>query len=551
MPEVRAGVTVASVAGSFASGEQVVAPSAYQLNGAVGPTGRGGSVSFRSSVGYAARCAAIAVGYFAFTEIGKAVYLKGPAGAFWPSAGLGIAILYLGGFRWWPAVLLGDLGSLASDVIQLGVAPGTAVAEAAGDLARTIVAVVILERLVGPRIALDRLREAGAVLLAVVCGAAIAATVAALAQLASNAIGSAQILGFWRSWWLGDVCGGLVVLSLALAWARGPGAVLRHRVVPEGAVVIAAVVGLSLVALSPQAPLTYLVFPALIWAALRLGPQGATLALTIAVAIAVFVTSNALGPFVGHTPTENALNLQLYIAVAAITTLYVTALVSERGRATLALADSRARIVAAADTERRRIERDLHDGAQQRLVAAAINLTLADEVDGDARVLHERIGESRREIEEALIELREIAHGIYPTSLARSGLSRAFDWLARRYRGKVVVTEATVGRFSPEIELAFYYCSLEAVQNVSKHAGPQAHIWIRLYVNADQLHLEVRDNGSGFDVDRTRDGIGLQSMSDRLGAVGGRVDVASGPGKGTLVAASVPVGRHPTTPALC
>jgi signal transduction histidine kinase len=207
------------------------------------------------------------------------------------------------------------------------------------------------------------------------------------------------------------------------------------------------------------------------------------------------------------------------------------------------LVESRARLASASERERRKLERDLHDGAQQRLVAATINLTLADEA-GDERERHDRIAESRREIEEALIELREVSHGIYPTALAVSGLPGAFDWLSRRYHGKVVVTEATVERFSPEIELAIYYSGLEAVQNASKHAGAEAHISIRLYVDADELHLEVRDDGRGFDLDRARDGVGIQNMRDRLGAVAGRVDVTSEPGKGTLVAASAPVGTR-------
>jgi signal transduction histidine kinase len=208
------------------------------------------------------------------------------------------------------------------------------------------------------------------------------------------------------------------------------------------------------------------------------------------------------------------------------------------------LADSRARLASAAERERRKLERDLHDGAQQRLVAATINLTLADEATDD-QDLNERIADARAEIEHALSELREIAHGIYPTALARSGLGRAFDWLADRYQGNLEVTEATARRFSPEIELAMYYCGLEAVQNASKHAGPEARTSIRLYVDADQLHLEVRDNGAGFDVARVRDGDGLQNMRDRLGAVEGRVDVISERGEGTLVAVAAPVRAAP------
>jgi signal transduction histidine kinase len=174
------------------------------------------------------------------------------------------------------------------------------------------------------------------------------------------------------------------------------------------------------------------------------------------------------------------------------------------------------------------------------LAAAAINLTLADDA-GDERERHDRIADSRTEIEEALTELREIAHGIYPTALARSGLGRAFDSLADRYHGKLIVTEAAVGRFLPEIELAVYYCGLEAVQNAVKHAGPRARIWIRLFIEADQLRLEVRDDGEGFDVASARGGDGLQNMRDRLGAVGGHVDVTSEPGKGTCVTASVAI----------
>jgi signal transduction histidine kinase len=208
------------------------------------------------------------------------------------------------------------------------------------------------------------------------------------------------------------------------------------------------------------------------------------------------------------------------------------------------LTDSRARLASATERERRRLERDLHDGVQQRLAAAAINLTLADDAGGE-RELHDRIADSRAEIEEALTGLREIAHGIYPTALARSGLGRAFGWLASRHHGKLIVSEAAVGRFSPEIELAFYYCGLEAVQNAVKHAGPHARIWIRLFTEGDQLRLEVRDDGEGFDVARVSGGDGLQNMRDRLGAVGGHVDVASEPGRGTCVAVSVPVRMPP------
>ena len=205
------------------------------------------------------------------------------------------------------------------------------------------------------------------------------------------------------------------------------------------------------------------------------------------------------------------------------------------------LADSRSRIVSAGDRERRKLERDLHDGAQQRLVAASINLSLGRELADGNPELKERVTDASVEVEEALTELREVAHGIYPPALGRWGLVRAFELLAARFPGRVTVAEGSVGRFPSEVEAAVYYTCTEAVQNALKHAGAGASISIRLYAHADRLHLEVRDHGSGFDVAGAPEGIGLQNMRDRLGAVGGRVEIASEPGHGTLVAATAPV----------
>jgi signal transduction histidine kinase len=484
---------------------------------------------------------AIAAGYYAFTELGKSLLLTGPAGAFWPSAGLGIAVLYLGGLRWWPAVLLGDLGSLLTDVIHLGLPAGTALAEAVGDLARTLVSVVILQRLTGPRIGIDRLQQVGAVLVAVVSGAVISATVAMLALLAGHRIESSEMVVFWRSWWLGDVSGGLVVLPLALAWARPVASLLRQRAAPEGVVVFAAVVGLSVGALSSRQPLTYLVFPALIWTAVRLGPQGATLAVAIAVLITVWITSNELGPFVAHAPNDAALNLQLYITIAALTTLCLAAVVSERGRAGLALAESRARIVAAADAERRRIERDLHDGAQQGLVALRIRLGVVEDLlDRDPASAREKIGDLGPAIDDVLDDIRSLCAGIYPSSLATSGLVEALRSLARRSVIPASVEIEGIERCRPEVEAAVYFCCSEALQNAGKHALGVTTVSISLKHDGD-LRFEVSDDGAGFPPLLVRSGHGLANIRERIEAVGGSVRIVSGPEGGTRIIGSVPL----------
>ena len=208
------------------------------------------------------------------------------------------------------------------------------------------------------------------------------------------------------------------------------------------------------------------------------------------------------------------------------------------------LADSRARIVSVGARERRKLERDLHDGAQQPLVAASINLSLAGELADGNPELQGRVSEASSEVEEALAGLRELAHGL-SASVARWGLRRAFDVLAARYPDRIEITGASAGRFPPEVEAAVYYCCLEAVQNASKHAGSDPHVSIRRYTEADQLHLEVRDNGPGFDVSAGHDGVGLQNLRDRLGAVRGSVEIVSEPGHGTLVAATAPLRRDP------
>ena len=157
----------------------------------------------------------IAAGYYAAVQGGLALLLTGPAGAFWPATGVGIAVLYLGGLRWWPGVLLGDLLTR-----EFALPLWAVLAETAGNVARALLAVLILQRLVGRRAAMDRLEQVGAVLAAVAVGEAVSATVAMLVRQTGGLIDVSEMGVFWRSWWLGGLAGGLVVVPLALAWAH-------------------------------------------------------------------------------------------------------------------------------------------------------------------------------------------------------------------------------------------------------------------------------------------------------------------------------------------
>jgi signal transduction histidine kinase len=152
------------------------------------------------------------------------------------------------------------------------------------------------------------------------------------------------------------------------------------------------------------------------------------------------------------------------------------------------------------------------------------------------------------ELDEAIGELRDLAHGIYPRLLADRGLDGAVRALALRFAGRVSVTEASEAAFPPEIETAVYYCCLEAVQNAVKHAGPDAKIWVRLHADARELRLEVRDDGPGFEASNNHHGAGLDNMRDRIGSVGGDLEIISRAGHGTLVVAIVPLDPPPALP---
>ena len=200
---------------------------------------------------------------------------------------------------------------------------------------------------------------------------------------------------------------------------------------------------------------------------------------------------------------------------------------------------SRARIVAAADAERRRIERDLHDGAQQYLVGLAANLRAAqDLMESDPRKATAILDELSGTVTRAMQEFRDLSHGIYPPLLQDRGLGEALANAARGLPIPAKVDPDKIGRYDPAVEATIYFCCVEALQNAAKHGGSTAAV--RLWEQNGDVLFEVSDDGPGIDPARVSAGAGLTNMRDRVGAIGGTVEIAPGNG-GTSVRGSIPL----------
>ena len=210
------------------------------------------------------------------------------------------------------------------------------------------------------------------------------------------------------------------------------------------------------------------------------------------------------------------------------------------------LRGSRRRLVAAQDHERRKLERNIHDGAQQQLVALAVKARLARQfVARDPAKTEEMLGQIEAETQTALDDLRDLARGIYPPLLADKGLEPALDAQARKAPFPVRVDADGVGRLPQDVEAAVYFSCLEALQNVAKYAGA-AEATITITRAAAALTFAVTDDGHGFDPNTVGSGGGLEGVADRLAAIGGTFDLRTAPGAGTTISGTVPVIDVPT-----
>jgi signal transduction histidine kinase len=280
---------------------------------------------------YPASIAVLAGAYYLSGRLGlELAYLDGAVAALWPPAGLGVAALYLWGIRLWPGIVIGDL--LLADFDQPA---GTIAGQTIGNTLSLVVGALLLKRLLR---ADGRLERTFDVLALVLCAGATSLVSAAFGPPSlrlGDVIAADEFWHVFRTWSLSDAAGVLVVAPLVLTWASGGLRGIGRRQLVEGAIGLAGLVVLA--ELAPQRDVPYIVFPVLLWAALRLGPRGAATAIAVVCSITVWNTAQEDGPFVRDSITDSLLATQFFMATAALTSLVLAAVTAERTRAARAL----------------------------------------------------------------------------------------------------------------------------------------------------------------------------------------------------------------------
>jgi signal transduction histidine kinase len=627
-------------------------------------------------------------------------YLHGSVTALWPPVGIGIAALVILGPRVWPGIVIGDL--LVADFSSPW---GTVLGTTLGNTLEVVVAAILFRRLAGRRTELERVRDVLALVVCAAIGTLISASFGVVSLRLGDVITAEEFGSVFRTWWLADFSGALVFAPLVLVLATRRSWRMPRIQVAEAALLLTVLI--VLIEVPSQRDVPYIVFPILIWAALRFGPTGAATAVAIVSSVTVWNTAHGSGPFIRTSLTHSLLASQLFVAVAALTSLVLAAVTAERsasehaqraltdehaalrriatlvageaasrrvfeqvtaeaaqtigaaaaslarfdkddsvtfvggwsesgtlafpidsrvaiegtsvlaavretgepqridryegatgelverftsfgyGSATAApvklgahvwgalvaagrqgspfpagsegrlkdfadlvaqalanadayrkLAASRARIVEAADTERRRLERNLHDGAQQRLVSLALQLRLVKaNLRTDPTSAEARLTEAEGELGHALDELRELARGIHPAVLTDRGLAAALEALTARASLPVGLTCVPEDRLPDPIEAAIYYLVAEAITNVAKYAQA-THGSVEVARSNGIATVVVSDDGVGGA--KPNSGSGLVGLADRVEALGGRLRVDSPPGRGTRITAEIP-----------
>ena len=552
-----------------------------------------------STLVYLSGVALLLAAYLVTAKLGLLMdAVGGVATTVWPPAGISLAALTLFGDRFWPGIAAGAFLVNAWAGVPILAASGMAL----GNTLEALLGSCLLRRFTGFEDSPDTIRKViGLVVLAAGFSTTISATFGVTSGFLAGVIPASSFARAWQTWWLGDALGDLVVAPLLFAWMGGHPSRPSLRRIGEASLLAAALVAVSVVAfggvVAPGQKTgiePYMVYPFLIWAALRFPRRGTATAVFGVASIAVAMTTQARGPFSAGTLNESLLLLQAFMAITAVTMLVLAADVMQRRRAEASLRgaqeglehrvaerthqlsqanrvlaeevverkqaekmlrDLSTRLLRIQDEERQRVARELHDSTAQSLTALSLNLSVA------ARSKESMSPASRAALEESVSlahlcsqEIRSMSYLLHPPLLKEVGLPAALRWCAEGFSQRSGISvdldmPEDFGRLPLEVENALFRIVQECLTNVQRHSGsPTARI--ELQRKARWVGLKVRDDGRGMPEGILGDdtgvqslGVGLLGMRERVRQLGGHIRVVQG-GAGATIQVDIPIAME-------
>lgn len=531
----------------------------------------------------------VALAYYAGAKLGLAYAVVGGAVSLvWPSSGIALVALLVMGSAVAPGIAIGSVLANTSVGVPLPVATVIGL----GATAAALMATWLLKRVAGFQIALDRIRDVLAfVMLAAMVSTAVSALVGATALLGGGQMSRTEYGAAFLKWWLGDMMGVLVVAPPLLSLLTRPGPLRSARQTVEACGLAVAIVGVSYLIFGATElaghgyyPAALAIFPFIIWAALRFDLPGASLSTLVVSIVAIWGTTNGIGPFAAESPVDSLVRWCAFANVVAVTGLLLVATHAQEKRAHRLLRASHlelerrvqertqdleranhelkqqmaqrrlleAELIRIGDQQQRRIGRELHDSLGQHLTSLGFYCTTLNQAlqthhhpaAADAATIVELV-------KQASLMTRKIAHGLDPVAMESGGLTVALQGLAQTTRSLhdidcTLRIASNVDPLDPPVQINLYRAAQEAVNNALKYSQGR-HIWIDLEREGGMQRLSISDDGVGVDPERMAraSGLGLHSLRHRASLLGGSCMVTRNALGGTTVAISYPIPERP------
>ena len=538
-----------------------------------------GRFDTRAIAVYLLKVASLALVYHLAARLGlKMAYVQINTSPVWPPTGIGLAALLIFGYNLWPGISLGVLvGSLLTGA-PFEVAAGIAL----GNTLEALVGAYCLRHFLGFHNALDRIQDVVGLALSSLFSTALGASIGSITLLLTGAIVWQAVGSIWITWWIGDLLGALVVAPLLLVWATAPPNPITKRMVGEGAVLLALLAAVTWYVFGSKAyagvlhqAMIYVIFPFVIWTALRLEQRGAATAVFLISGIAIWATSQGRGPFSLESKNDSLVLLQTFLGVVSLTSLILAAAATERRKASEALSQRveelatlneknawlveevrqgnqqlhalSQRLMRAQEEERLHLSRELHDESSQLVAALTMQLGLLERDASRPEALNQRIAELKRATNEIQDNLHQLAVNLRPASLDHLGLVTALEQYTDEFGQKYHIRTdfEAVGmqekRLPIEIEIALFRIVQESLTNVALHARAN-RVDVLISRSETRVVAMIEDDGVGFTLSPTvtENTLGLFGMRERVEMLGGRLTLESSPGKGTTLTAEVP-----------